>query len=148
MVVATQQVQRKARWHVCSRCAWWRSAMVRWKKKKGRTGDAALCGTWLGAVDDDGTRFIVPLGILHLPFLAAKLAVYATSDWHSSASACTLLSIIPAFSFTRHYYRMIFLKIRSQLLLGMKFVRRICGDIRKKRVEDCDYRWFRILLSH
>lgn len=29
-------------------------------------------------VDDDEVRFIVPLGVLHLPLLAGKLAVYVT----------------------------------------------------------------------
>lgn len=154
MVAATQQVQRKADGTCDGGCARWRSAAIRWKKKeevaRENRGCGSLCGTWLGAVDDDGVRFIVPLGMLHLSLLAAKLAVYATptSDWHASACACMLLSIIPDSDFTRHCYRVIFWKfVRGFCLewnLSAEFMRRI----RKEWVEGCSYRCFRILLLY
>lgn len=99
---------KKSRWHVCLRCAQWRSATVRWRKKKGVTnrGCSSLRHVTGNRRRRDGARFIVPLGILHLSFLAAKLAVYATptSNWHASTHACfyrlsptpTLLDIVTA----------------------------------------------------
>lgn len=113
----------------------------------GEQGDAALCGTWLGAVDDDGARFIVPLGILHPSLLAAKLAVYVTpaSDWHASAGACMLLSIIP--DSARHCYRVIFWKFARGFYLEMKFVRWIYDDILKEWIIDDSSFTFQFFLT-
>lgn len=122
---------KESRWHVCLRCARWRSATVRWKKRrKWRTqGAAALSAArdWEPSTTM-GARFIVPLGILHLSSLAANLAVYATptSNWHASACACMLLSIIP--DSTRHCYRVIF----------WKFVR---GSVAWNEICPQDLRW-------
>lgn len=67
----------------------------KWKKKEEQQGmQLSAARDW--DVDDDETRFIVPLGVLHLLLLVTKLAVYATptSDWHAFASTYTFIDYL------------------------------------------------------